>query len=259
MSDIQYDFKNLCSWLELNKLKLNVNKTKAMILTKERQTSTDTDIQLKIENDSIEIVEKHKYLGVIIDKKLKFNYHVDYICKKIAQKVGVLYRSGAYLSQWSRQTIYNTIVLPHFHYASTILYMANCGEQNRLQVLQNRAMRAILRCSRYESVNGMLKKLNWMNTKELLEYSALVFIHRIKLGLSPNYLNGKLKTFAEVHDHDTRSKTSFILEHHNTKSAQNTVFFKAVIAYNKLNNELKNMPLESFKSNLRKIYLSHRD
>ena len=69
----------------------------------------------------IEVVKEIKYLGVIIDDKLKFSSHINYVCKKIAKKIGVLKRVSWYLSIDSRKLVYNTIVLPHFNYCSTVL------------------------------------------------------------------------------------------------------------------------------------------
>lgn len=46
------------------------------------------DIQLQ--NEQIEQVKQIKYLGVVLDEQLNFTDHVNYICKKISKKVGVL-------------------------------------------------------------------------------------------------------------------------------------------------------------------------
>lgn len=40
----------------------------------------------------IEMVYNFKYLGVIIDHKLNVKKNVDYVCKKVAKKVGTLSR-----------------------------------------------------------------------------------------------------------------------------------------------------------------------
>lgn len=77
---INMDLKELQRWFEINKLKLNINKTKAMILNGNSTSS------ISIENKTVEVVIEIKYLGILIDNKLKFNLHVEYICKKIAKK-----------------------------------------------------------------------------------------------------------------------------------------------------------------------------
>lgn len=36
---------------------------------------------------TIEKIKEIKYLGVVLDQKLLFGSHIDYICKKIAKKI----------------------------------------------------------------------------------------------------------------------------------------------------------------------------
>ncbi len=128
----------------------------------------------------------------MIDKQMRFIDHANTLIKTIAFKLNFLFRSSFGLSQWTKCIIYNTIILPHFNYCSTILFLLNQNELNRLQKLQNRAMPIILSCSKYTSINLMLETLRWMPFKSLLLRNALIFIYQIKHGLLPMYLTEKL-------------------------------------------------------------------
>ena len=46
--------------------------------------------RIQINNTTIKEVNKIKFLGVIFDKKLSFESHVDYLCKKQSCCVGSL-------------------------------------------------------------------------------------------------------------------------------------------------------------------------
>ena len=83
MYKIQHDLDNLYKWLCENKLKLNTNKTKYMIMT--NQTITDEET-LKIDGEELEKVNEFKYLGCILDNRLNFNNHIDYVARKTAKK-----------------------------------------------------------------------------------------------------------------------------------------------------------------------------
>ena len=61
----------------MNKLKLNENKTNLM------QINMNNELVFKINNQIIETLYQIKYLGFIIDIKLKVNEHFEYICIKI--------------------------------------------------------------------------------------------------------------------------------------------------------------------------------
>ena len=77
------DMENVNKWLMMNKLKLNENKTKLL------EINMDNNIIFKINNVIMEEVNSIKYLGFIIDKALEFNEHMEFICKKIEEKLDI--------------------------------------------------------------------------------------------------------------------------------------------------------------------------
>ena len=182
------------------------------------------------------------------------------MCKKISKKIGVLKRVSWYLSIDSRKLVYNTIVLPHFNnYCSTVLYLANQSDMDRLQKLQNRAMRVILRCNIYTRVNDMLKVLGWMNVYNYVEFNVLMFIYKIKLHVVPPYLQGNVQTFEDFHNYKTRGGINFVLQRVNTTAAQRSIFFRGLNTYNSLSKEAKQARnIASFKRIVRvSLFLFH--
>ena len=90
--------------------------------------------------------------------------------------------------------IYNTIIKPHFEFGATILYSC-CSDQQiiRLQKLQNKAMRAILKVNRLTSTSWMLDTLKCLNIKERLQINTIYFIRKMKIGDAPDYLTEQLR------------------------------------------------------------------
>jgi hypothetical protein len=190
-------------------------------------------------------------LGVVIDSQLRFTEHLNYIIKSIAYKINYLRRISQHLSQWTRLTIYNTLIHPHFCYCATILYLLNQNEIGRLQKLQNRAMRIILNCSRLTSIAEMLKRLGWLPVRMLLIYYTLIFVFNIKVGNSPSYLSNKIKYSSEVHAYNTRSCQDFHVNRTLRTHTGNSVFVKGLILFNRLPDQIKNAPsLQVFKNRL---------
>ena len=77
--------KLICEWLRINKLSLNAKKTKFMIFDNSDQLDTinitiDEDYTFTIKEQKVRI---KKYLGLVLDHKLKFDEHIDYIKKKL--------------------------------------------------------------------------------------------------------------------------------------------------------------------------------
>lgn len=246
--------ESVSDWMEVNKLKLNITKTKGMIIGKKshREAFLSSNLELKLCGQRVEIVEEMKYLGVVIDNTLKFNKNIDYVCKKIAKKIGMLRRVSWYLTIRTRKLVFNTIVLPHFHFCSTVLYLSDRGHIDRLQKLQNRAMRVILGCGMYTRVDDMLNVLGWLKIQKFLEFNVLVFIHKIKLTQQPIYLQKLLHTFEENHDYNTRGRQNIILQRARTEVGHNSIFSKGVNLYNGLSKAIKDTrSIVSFKRMLK--------
>lgn len=228
------DINNINIWLKKNKLKLNETKTKIM------EINFDSEIVFKINNEGIEKVNNMKYLGFIIDKEMKFKDHIDYICKKISKKIGFFKRIRNKISLITSINVYNTIIKPHFEFGSTIIYTC-CNESQieRLQILQNKAMRTILKCSKYANIQVMLDMLKWLNIKQRLQLNTLLFIYQIKHGNAPEYLCDQIKYVGEVQPYGLRNAENFRLRKANTTSRQRSLFYKGLKLFNSLPNETK--------------------
>lgn len=222
-------------WLNMNKLKLNESKTKIM------EINANSNKIFKINNEIIERVNKIKYLGFVIDQDLKFHDHTDYICKKIGKKISFFKRIRKRVSILTSINIYNTIIRPHFEFCSTILYTCcTAGQIERLQKLQNKAMRTILKLNRYTSINFMLTTLKWLNIKQRLELSTISFIQKLKKGEAPEYLTEQITYVREAQPYQLRNSENFRIERVSTSAMQRSLFFKGLQLYNLLPNEIKN-------------------
>lgn len=228
------DLDNINEWLKMNKLKLNEKKTKIM------EINMTSEINIDLNGETIEKVDHIKYLGFIIDKKLNFNEHIEYICKKIGKKIGFFKRIRNKLNVLTAINIYNTIIKPHFEYGSTILYTC-CTETHleRLQKLQNKAMRSILKLNRYASINTMLNTLKWLSIKQRLALNTLKLIRKIKLGNAPDYLCEQIRYVGEVQPYSLRSADNFRLPRAATSSMQRSLFIKGFKLFNSLPNIVK--------------------
>ena len=61
-----------------------------------------------------------KYLGMMVDDKLVWDRHVDYISSKITRNIGILKRIRHFMSQESLLLLYYTLIEPHFRYCSIV-------------------------------------------------------------------------------------------------------------------------------------------
>ena len=84
---VNMEINKVSQWMNLNKLKLNYDKCK-YILFKPSNKKIDDNItfQISLTNSiKLEQVKSFKYLGVVLDEKLKWTNHIQLLCKKLAQ------------------------------------------------------------------------------------------------------------------------------------------------------------------------------
>lgn len=196
-------FSMVEEWMDVNKLKMNADKTKYMIIRSIRK-ELNGNIVLKC-RDGTEIgrVEIMKYLGIIIDDRLRFKDHCNYMLKKIGKKISFLNRIGKFISMYARCTVYKSITAPHFEYCATLLINMGETQQDKLQIAQNRAMRVILQCDRYTKVEYMLQSLQFMSIRQRLYYNVCIFIFKILKNMLPSQLRNRIEIVGNVSERQT--------------------------------------------------------
>ena len=202
---LQEDLLHVHDWLCANKLTLHIDKTNCMLIGSKPRLKHANDITLDFEGNSVKQVECITYLGIQLDSCLKFDTHVHNMICKLNRAIGVLKRASKYLPLKSRILVYNTIVLPHFDYCVIVWGTCNEGLLNRLQKIQNKAMRTVLQCPYRTHICDMLTRLNWMNVRQRIFYQQCMVMWRVCQGTVPDYL---INSFSVQKGYNTRAVAS---------------------------------------------------
>ena len=237
INSINHDLESLSEWMEVKHLKLNVKKTVTVIFSTKLVLNAPP---IYFQGEPIERVSCHKYLGVMLDEKLKFEDHTNYVLKKAGKKFGVLCRLNKSLTFFSKITIYKSIIAPHFEYCTTILFLLNQSQIYELQKLQNKCMRLILKCSYDTPIQSMLNCLGWLSIRQRIYLKTLIFIKDVKDKKVPEYLLDGIATAGENHSIATRRRDDFKLPSYRKSSSMNSLFYKGLKLFNDLPNSIKN-------------------
>lgn len=249
-NDLNTLYKKICE----NKLKLNIDKTKIMVIGNRKSTNTN-DITIKINDTKIELVDRIKYLGVMIDNKLSFTCNIDHICRKLGSKINLLNRLRNELNFEQKIIVYKSIIQPHFIYSASILFLASQTDIKRLQKLQNKCMRAILNMGKLTSKRIMLEILEFMSVNQIIVYFMLIFLYKIVNGVAPPYLQNKIKYKNENNRKKTLRSGNEIEKSRATKScSQNSLFYKGIGIFNSIPDTIKEIgSMTGFKKHLREF------
>jgi hypothetical protein len=242
------------AWLKLNKVKLNAKKSKFLIIAKSNNKLTTLRPEIicnpiVIEGEALEQVYVFKYLGVMIDSCLKFDEHVSYIIKKVGKKIMYLARLRNKLSMSTKKLVYNCIVAPHFDYCSTVLWKTSEENLDKLQKLQNNAMRSILNCKRRASSRYMLRKIGWLDIRQKIELNILVMVKKIVNKELPSYLTAEIEYVNEVHNYPTRNRNNLYVKPVSSAFGEKSLYKSGFQLYNNLPNHVKSaIKTNEFKS-----------
>ena len=138
---VNEEISKIYDWVNANKLSLNIDKTNFMLFTPKKLFSLYRWYCDKPNQNTGS--KRNKFLGVIIDNKLKWSAHIMYISKKIAKGIGVSLKSRKGFDHDTLLSLYHTFVYPYLHYCIHVWGKAYNTHLNDLVVLQNKAIRII--------------------------------------------------------------------------------------------------------------------
>ena len=152
--------KQVNEWLKNNKLSLNVSKTNYMIMSGKGKKFNENDCEIMIDNYTLKCVDRINFVGLILDNKFTWKYHIDHIYKKVCRTIGLIIKARIILDIDSIVMLYNAIVKPYFIYCNIIWGNTFTTYLKKLEKLQKKLLR-VMTSSEYNSHTGPLfYKLN---------------------------------------------------------------------------------------------------
>jgi hypothetical protein len=160
-----YDFSSptmiLCKTGVL-RMSLNVGKTTIASFTRK---TVGFHFNYKLSNNPILRSQCVKDLGVLLDSKLCFHHHVDYISSQVLKMLGLIrYITSSFSTPHSLTVLYTTLVRPKLEYAYVAWNSTTSTDSSKLERVQIKF--ATLYHSRFcagvcgSNYEGMLSRLN---------------------------------------------------------------------------------------------------
>ena len=222
------EVQKVIQWLRINKLSLNLDKTHFMIFRNCRGRVL-LDTELIIDGIKINMVEKTKFLGVIIDQCFNFKAHILFIKGKVARCIGVLNKCKKYFNSATLLTLYYSFLYPYLNYCNCIWGNTCKTYLLPLVKLQNMAMRIIEgaeRRARNENIRNtesrrnnrnvnssntedIFKKLKVLNVNKLYIYCTQLLLFKYHYNKLPVIFDSFFTRNGVVHSIETRNNALF--------------------------------------------------
>lgn len=142
-------FHRVEQWYSANGLSLCPEKTKCILFSNRNICSAPVNIN----GHPVEIQPHVKLLGVWLDSKLTFAHHVRYSTTQANASIFALRKIRSYLNREQTKQIYTSIVRPKLEYCSSLMLTVAKNLSNKLELSQNKAIRAICQAPQIFSIN----------------------------------------------------------------------------------------------------------
>lgn len=186
-------------------------------------------------------VSSFKYLGITLQENLKWNSHIDHICRRFIGISSVMSRMDAEVNHQSRIALYYSMVNSHLTY----LHLQR-------KTVPNHALRKIFGPDYNHnnlSTSEIRLKYKILNVRQLMHQNSLLMI--LKIDKSLMKCNYQPET-EPLHQYSTRNSTRPRLSLYRTNAGKNRIFRASTELYNSLQLSLRNeRTLYSFKRKLK--------
>ena len=97
-------------WSIKIKLSINTDQTCFMFFTNRQKPELISSIYLNV---IIKQENSVRFLGIILDNKLKFNLHIDHICNKVSKSIGIFHKLKNVTNKKNVTSLYYSLVYPY--------------------------------------------------------------------------------------------------------------------------------------------------
>ena len=117
-SKLQQNLNYIFNWCKLNNMAINPTKTTCMLIGTPYKLKHTGNLCLTIDSQNLNNVNNQKILGIYIDNTLRWHTQIDYVCRKLNNKIALLKNIIYYLTDDMKLMYYNAYILPIFEYAT---------------------------------------------------------------------------------------------------------------------------------------------
>ena len=147
-------------------------------------------------------------------------------------------------------TVVNALVLLHVRYCLAVYGNGSENNIQRLQKLQNFALRVVSGRRKFDHILDVREDLGWPTARQLYRQHSLSMLHKIIITGEPQALASQVQTSSSLRSRSTRQDTDLALPRVRTESGKRRLLYSIVQLYNSLPFELRSLSLASFKHHL---------
>ena len=247
------ELDKILEWLAVNKLIINLAKTNLMVFSNKRRTGT---VSINVRGHTINEITETSYLGIIIDNKLSWKAHINYISHKISKSVSLLKMLKYSFPSRILKSLYYSFVYPYFSYCNLIWGGAAKTHLESLVLLQKKCVRIISKVGYYDHTAPLFSDLKILTVKQIYNLNCAKFTFCSLNKLKFTEFSNRLVTNNSFHNYQTRSGNKLQKPYVRLQKFMNSFLNNGIEIWNSLPDDIKNVKTpQSFKKKTKEYIL----
>ena len=247
-------------WFKANRLTTNSKKASNFLLSEYNCMGPyhSGGFNISMGNVRLKRVSKVKYLGVILDEMVSWSDQIVNLSSKLARSAGIFSKLRYYLDNSTLLQMYHALFNSHLQYGILCWGSTSATNLNNLQILQNRAIRNMMKAPRYFRLDNYFLNLRILKVHDLYKFEVAKFLHGHHNNLLPDIFSSFFNESGANHSHNTRSSVNinYDIPFCRTSRGQRSILFYGPKVWNGIPISIKTVSKLAFKKEYKVFILA---
>ena len=191
-------YKIISDYMAANNLVINADKTHLVVMGTKKTAARRHQVSVQAGDHTVEHTRTEKLLGANICEDLKWREHLlsneQSVVRQLTSRINGLLKVCARATPTTRLKVANGIFISKLCYLIELWGGCESYLLTSLQVLQNRAARAVTRKSWFTATRSLLAECKWLSVRQLVFYHSVLSTHKVVMSGKPLYLYQAMST-----------------------------------------------------------------
>jgi hypothetical protein len=195
-------------------------------------------VAININGQILEVVDRTKFLGLILDDALNWKPHISYISQKLAKSIGILSIARKVFDRKTLIQLYYSFIYPYINYCN--LSWGNAAETTLWPIfrLQKIAIRIIFNIRNRSTTVSVCRKFLLLRLPDIHLMNIGIFMYKYKKGLLPHIFNDFFAENRNFHKYTTRNPSKLRIPMARTTLADKFIRKTGIKIWNELTEKL---------------------
>ena len=221
--------------MKANSLSLNLTKTKWTNFHSQKKKRLIANDLPMLHIDNFEIVRENvtRFLGIFIDEKLTWKYHIEHACNKVCKSIEIMYKSRNILSKRLMKQLYFSFFQSYLNYGSIAWASTNKSDLISLYRHQKHAIRIIYDKDRFAHTKALFKHAKALTVYQINLFQILSLIFKCK-NRTARFVFHNLYTPKPLSKYSLRTGNILSIPLKRTKLGQFSIYNRGSYLWNKI-------------------------